>query len=830
MKRNLGLIVIFFVLFGNLSMAGQKQNNKTISLWLFDEHEGLYPSQVIENSSNNDYPLVLGLGGKIAEGKFGNALSPEMHPEIKLPDGPINFGLVKLKREKGRTVAPLTWYNANFAALMTSGENHLRKEVGFVKPTASKLNLGDFDWTIEFWFFPNKKSNNEGTVFEIGKGPRGENDNFTRLTLNSGMDNFIFYNNSKNNKIIIPTDLRMKKWQHLSFVYLSSENRIKHYVNGKLQNLPDKKEFERLGEGESDYMTLLRNGLWKNSLQGKIDELRFSEGLVYTEEYTNPQSYQFDYKKDKLVKGPSLLFDNDSNKNKPLNLGNRKHLFIDDAFLAEVGDIKFKVNPPKKEELVIGNIKGPFRKHLTVVKDEKGLIRIYNSVEDDYLQVLTSKDGIHFTAPNTGIEHKGKENIVIPEHTGGKGNPFIDPNGEGQDKWKYVSGYHNRGLYLYTSPDGFNWTRKKTAILPFQIGTQSATFYDDQRQVYVSYHRSGIFHTPGGATQRSSVIAETKSLYEKIPFNPLTQEEYWDLDEKYRLRSPLPWWLDNGPLSPGDFGMELPHAFDPTDADPVGTDIYITKAQKYKYAPDTYLAFPVVYFHYEADGPLTRQILIDSTRLRGAGTLESQIAVSRDGLDWKRYYQPAYVAPGKHAGIDVKTAYIAHGMVRKGNEIWQYYFGEPHYHSAWVDYPEKRAVFRLVQRLDGFISIDSPYEKEVYIKTKPFVFEGNRLELNIETGAAGYTQVGFLDKNGKPIDGYSVDDCVYINGNFIAEEVEWILNKEEFESVSIEEGESTELLKKAETTKDVSSLEGKVVQLVFRMRGSKLYSMQFSNK
>jgi hypothetical protein len=168
-------------------------------------------------------------------------------------------------------------------------------------------------------------------------------------------------------------------------------------------------------------------------------------------------------------------------------------------------------------------------------------------------------------------------------------------------------------------------------------------------------------------------------------------------------------------------------------------------------------------------------------------------------------------------------------MVRRGDEIWQYYFGEPHYHSAWVKYDDKRAVFRLVQRLDGFISIDSPYEKETYIKTKPFVLEGDKLLLNINTGAVGYTQVGFVDEQGNPIEGYSVDDCVYINGDFVSTEVEWMQNRKQFQNLSIGEGEAPEILKQIKTTKDVSPLEGKVVKLVFRMRGSKLYSMQFVN-
>ena len=70
--------------------------------------------------------------------------------------------------------------------------------------------------------------------------------------------------------------------------------------------------------------------------------------------------------------------------------------------------------------------------------------------------------------------------------------------------------------------------------------------------------------------------------------------------------------------------------------DPVGTDIYTTKAIKYPWAPDTYLAFPAVYFHYQGEGPETRQTLGVVERKRGSGVTEVQLAVSRDGLSWNR--------------------------------------------------------------------------------------------------------------------------------------------------------------------------------------------------
>ncbi len=825
MKSFIILILLYFNLF-----AQQGTGNTTTALWLFDEQVGFYPSHVLEDYSDNNFPLVLGMGGQIVIGKFGNALDPVNQPGIQVPFGEEEFGLKIMPIPEGRTVEPLTWFNDDFAALMTSGENHLRKEIGFRKPTATDLNLGAFDWTVEFWFYPSRKTKDEGTVFEIGSGPRGENNKITSLSLNSSLDKFRLFNNPSNTNVEIETGILKSEWNHVAFVYSAQSKTLYHFVNGKKVSTVSNVNLEKLDPGDEDYMSIGRNGKWDNPLQGKMDELRFSKGTLYVKDFVVPESfspYVNKVKKEELIAGPPLLFEGEE---EIIPLGSRKHLFIDDALLESTDNIEFVVNPPRKEEVVISNIKGSFRKHLTVVEDEEGRIRIYNSAYDDFLQVFISEDGINFTEPDLGNDYRGKKNFVILEPVGGLGNPFIDPNGQGDTKWKYITGYYSRGTYLYTSPDGLNWKRKKTALIPFRNGTQSCTFYDDQRQVYVSYHRTGIHNTPGMATMRASVVTQTDNLFEPIEYKPLSQADYRNIDKWKRIREPLPWWLDNGPLTPGDWGLEFPVKFLPDIEDPVGADLYITKAIKYPWAPDTYFAFPIVYFHYYQDGPVTRHELENPKRGRGSGPIETQIAVSRNGLDWKRMYRPAYVGIGKHGDFDMKTAYIAQGMIKRGNEIWQYYFGEPHYHSPHIKYEDKRAVFRLVQRLDGFVSVDSPYEKEAYIVTKPLTFSGNTLEINIDTDATGYAQIGFLDENDKPIPGYELDDCIYINGDFVNQEVEWLKNRDEVNQISNEDEEDpVTLSNKVITSTDVSDLAGKTVKLIFRMRGSKLYSMKFSN-
>ena len=779
---------------------------ETVALWLFDEPAGLYPSSTLDDSSGNDLPLAIGMGAQVVDGRHGRSLLLADREPIEVPRGEEKFeafGFVQLAPEGGRRTPPLSWFNADFAALMTAGETHLRKEVGFVNPTGTGLNLGAFDWTVEFWYSPADTGGGDGVVFELGSGPRGENDRVTRLARKGGT--FLLANAASGTELEIPSTAANEGWRHYAFTYAAAEGQLRHYVDGRLQPLPPTARLAALAEGEEAYFTLGRDGRWGNPLRGLLDEVRFSRGVVYGGEFEPPGSFAEQPEPVTLEQGPPPLFAGDGSE-EPLRLGSRKHLFIDDALLADDGGSRFVVNPPRRAERVMGDgdIDGPFRKHLTAVEGDDGLIRIYNSVEDDYLAVYTSRDGVNFEHPDLGqgVVH-GRRNIVIAGNVGGLGNPFFDPQAPAGERWKYFSDYQRRGIYLFTSADGYTWKRHPTAILPFRSGTQSATFYDDQRRRYVSYHRSGIFHTPAGDTQRSSVVTEHRDLRVPLPFTPLTQQEYRDLRAEYPLREPLPWYTDNGPLTPGGFGMEFPHRFDPLPEDPVGVDFYLTKAMKYPWAPDTYLAFPIAYFHYENDGPVTRQVLGEAARGRGSGPLETQLSVSRNGLDWQRHPRPAYVGIGRHEGRDVKTAYIAHGMIRRGDEIWQYYFGETHYHSAHARDPDGRGVYRLVQRLDGFVSLDSPYDREVTVTTRPLVFEGNRLELNIDTDAVGYAQVGLLDEHGAPIEGYTVDDGIYINGDFVAAEVEWLHGG------------------------DLSALAGKPVQVVLRMRGAKLYAMQF---
>ncbi len=703
-----------------------RAESTTMALWLFDEQVGIYPSCVLSDSSETDFPLVMGPGGRIEEGKFGNALYPVEQPKVDYPDDIILFGLAPLPVPEGSQVQPMNWANANFAALATSGENHLRKQVGFLNASRTGLNLGTYDWTIEFWYLPSRKAQEEGVVFEIGTGPRGENEKVTRLLINKNRNGFVFHNEPGGISLAIPSDksaLRpgSKEWCHLAFVYDAEEGQLRHYVDGVLQTLPRQAAIRSLDFGEEAYFSIGRDGLWQRPLPGKIDELRFSRGIVYKEGFQPPGTFGRQVLRAKngplrLKKGPSLLFGGESDKKQVLSLAGRKYLFIDNAIVESMENIQFTPNPPRLAERVIDNIKGAFRKHITVIEGEDGLIRLYNGLKDNHLGVRISRDGIHWQIPDLGLsDDSDYPNIVIPERVG-TGSLFLDPNAPAESRWKYFSGYSKRGMFMYSSSDGWSFRRNKTAALPFRAASQSFIYYDDQRQRYVAFHRTDYPRTLAGETQREFVRTETVDIDAPWPFKAATQAVFEEVSKNKRMHTLNPWYLDNGPLTPGGFGFEYPTGFAPDDElDPSGTDIYNPKAIKYPWAPDAYLAFPVVYLHYEVDGPVTRHVLGEESRGRGSGPIETQVSVSRDGLEWKRYPRPAYVGIGDHLGRDIHQAihqaYMADGLIRRGNEIWQYYYGEEIYHSSYQKGPKRSAGYRLVQRLDGFVSADSPYEK-----------------------------------------------------------------------------------------------------------------------
>jgi hypothetical protein len=242
--------------------------------------------------------------------------------------------------------------------------------------------------------------------------------------------------------------------------------------------------------------------------------------------------------------------------------------------------------------------------------------------------------------------------------------------------------------------------------------------------------------------------------------------------------------------------------------DPQGVDLYTNAAQKYALAPHAYFAFPTPYYHYNhADREYLNQPTLAAGGKANDGTIETQLATSRDGLTWTRH-RSTYVPLQRYDDLDLKVCQVFPGLLYHPDRIDQYFAGYAFTHGDTqarkrLKGRELGGIFRLTQRIDGFTSMDFSYEGGM-VTTHPITFTGRRLLLNVNTSAAGEGRVALLDVAGRPIPRFAIDDCRIINGDHLAKPVEWSGGG------------------------DVSRLVGQPLRLRFEMRGAKLYSFHFA--
>jgi hypothetical protein len=113
------------------------------------------------------------------------------------------------------------------------------------------------------------------------------------------------------------------------------------------------------------------------------------------------------------------------------------------------------------------------------------------------------------------------------------------------------------------------------------------------------------------------------------------------------------------------------------------------------------------------------------------------------------------------------------------------------------------AFRRYTMRIDGFVSASAPMAGGEVV-TKPLIFEGGNLALNLETSGAGSVQVEVQEPDGTPIPGFRLADCPEIYGDHLRFVVRW-----------------------GQTGGDLRELEGRPVRLRFVLRDADLYSYQF---
>ncbi|WP_145172695.1 hypothetical protein [Gimesia aquarii] len=199
--------------------------------------------------------------------------------------------------------------------------------------------------------------------------------------------------------------------------------------------------------------------------------------------------------------------------------------------------------------------------------------------------------------------------------------------------------------------------------------------------------------------------------------------------------------------------------------------LYTACTQPYFRAPHIYFALPT---RFMAKRGAATDILFMSTR---------------GSAQFDREFTQSFIRPGiGKSGWANRANYAAIGIHQTG--------------------PAEMSFFltggrRYAMRLDGIASVNAPLEGGT-LTTKPLKFVGNELEINYSTSAAGQILVELQDDNGKPISGFTLDDCEPIYGDHIARTVKW------------------------KNGIDVSSLKGKPIKIHFVMEDADLYSLKFN--
>jgi hypothetical protein len=499
----------------------------------------------------------------------------------------------------------------------------------------------------------------------------------------------------------------------------------------------------------------------------------------------------------------------------PLEIGGHRQVFIDKAFLAESRDVELVIHPPRKSgEMSVkpegawerGGI-GPYSSVLWADGTYHMWYHAMDTVQWDTghgrgsICYARSKDGIHWEKPDVGlIEYEGdpKNNIVMGHGATGVrlgqdgGMVFLDPNAPEGERFRMVVRFgapvkSGQALHIFSSGDGIHWElTHPSAVVSRQeehshLDSQNVIFWDDQLRKYVTYVRYNRPERRGRARSISRGESDHLGDFPAVQDMPVVfQPDEHDLKED-----------------------DLP-----------AVDFYMSAAVKYPWAQNAYFMFPTAYYHYTGRLPEFRK-----EGPANAGPLDSQFGASRDGLHWERYDRQPFVPLGMKGEFDWGCARVIWGLVPDvaGREMYIYYRAGDWLHGWDRDERNKRiltehglgatqniaCISRLVSRRDGFTSIRGAYTGGEFT-TPPLVFDGGMLVLNVDTSATGLVRVGILDESGKPIDGFTAEQCDLVHtANEIHRPVSWQGNR------------------------DVSKLAGRPVRLRFLLRNADLYAFQF---
>jgi hypothetical protein len=477
-----------------------------------------------------------------------------------------------------------------------------------------------------------------------------------------------------------------------------------------------------------------------------------------------------------------------------LPISTKKQFFIDELLIEFMHGVRLTTNPPYATGELLVTADQPWEKPgqdfvwggSSVVKDGEK-VRLWYQVDclemrpqpvgfvltDKYVAYAESEDGKHFKKPDLGLhEFRGtrSNNIVLPDVEGC--SVWVDAKAPPEHRFRSQGGDEKfPDLVFRSSPDGFRWAKTHSIDIG-NIDTQNIIFWDPTRGKYVLYTRRWI--------AQSNDSEESYRVHRRLESDDLVK---WE-NEAIVLQA------DKEDLAT----YPTPNLCPPVD-------YYGACVFKYPDEQGISIMLAEAFWHWYPREGKSRP---------GPTAYDIRLLTSRDGRHFERSPdRAAFLRPGPQGTFYSAGIWVLPKPIQMGNEIWIYFHGANFDHDGIIDPVAKgqmrTGISRAVMRLDGFISADAEFGGGEII-TPAVQFDGDQLELNVDTSAGGVVFVELLDEHGQPIKGYSRTEAKAICGNSVRMPVRW--NEKQ----------------------DVSELAGKTVKLHFIMRDCKIYAFQFTKK
>jgi hypothetical protein len=474
----------------------------------------------------------------------------------------------------------------------------------------------------------------------------------------------------------------------------------------------------------------------------------------------------------------------------PINIGSRLELMVDNCLIDKMTGASLVLHQPVKREIAIehnspwegnncgyhtvfqdGNV---YRMYYMVAHNDcgKNEVRPEPATHQLLNAYAESKDGIHWTKPELGqFEFAGsKKNNILTWDSYEKNTecvlaPFKDanPNCKSTERYKALH-LAGGGLWTAKSADGIHWSRlsDKAVITEGTFDSLNLAFWDAVRGEYRAFFR-------GFRDGRRDILTATSHDFVS-----------WS----------KPVWIEY----PGSPPQEL----------------YTNQIAPYYRAPHFFLGFPTRYVDrgwtpsHDALSELEhRRQRAKMTPRFGSAITDGLFMSSRDGATFKRWSE-AFLRPGPQELNHwiYGDQYQNWGLVETKSDLP----GAPNELSMYAIEGCWRGVSdrlrRYTIRIDGFVSLQAPLAGGECV-TKPVTFSGKTMAINYSTSAAGDIRVEIQDVNGKPLDGFRLEDCPEVFGDSLERTVSW------------------------KAGNDLGKLAGRPVRLRFVIKDADLFSFQF---